>query len=255
MPPVRQPAPRVTPITLGDVLDDSEIERVLCVMAHPDDVDYGLGGTVANFTDKGFEVTYCLVTSGDAGGFDPDVPRSEIAGIREAEQTAAAKVNGVTDLRFLHYPDGQLEATLELRRDIARVIREVRPQRMVCQSPERHWSRIPASHPDHRAAGSAALDAMYPDARNPFTFADELGQLEAWSVRETWVIGGERTNHYEDVTAQFERKKTALLEHKSQITDPDGLHNLLDWWLGGNAAAAGWEKGRYAESFWVMATG
>lgn len=249
------PARRATTITLAEVIDDSDIERILCVMAHPDDVDFGLGGTVANFTDKGFEVTYCLVTSGDAGGFDPEVPRHEIAGIREAEQTAAAKVHGVTDLRFLRYPDGQLEATLDLRRDIARVIREVRPQRMVCQSPDRHWSRIPASHPDHRAAGSAALDAMYPDARNPFTFAEDLGHLEAWSVAETWVIAGERTNHYEDVTAQFERKKAALLEHKSQITDPDGLHKLLDWWLGGNAEAAGWEKGRYAEAFWVMATG
>jgi LmbE family N-acetylglucosaminyl deacetylase len=236
------------------VIEDSSIERILIVMAHPDDVDFGLGGTVANWTDKGFEVTYCMVTSGDAGGFDPGVARSEIAGIREAEQTAAAKVNGVTDLRFLGYPDGRLEATLGLRRDIARVIREVRPQRLVCQSPERHWSRMPASHPDHRAAGAATLDAMYPDARNPFTFAEELGDLEAWSVLETWVTAGERTNHYEDVTAQFERKKTALLEHKSQIKDPARLHELLDSWLGGNAQAAGWEKGRYAEAFWVIDT-
>jgi LmbE family N-acetylglucosaminyl deacetylase len=224
-------------------------------MAHPDDVDFGLSGTVANWTDKGFEVTYCIVTSGDAGGFDPSVPRSEIAGIREAEQIAAAKVVGVSDVRFLRYPDGQLEATLDLRRDIARVIREVRPQRMVCQSPERNWSRLPGSHPDHRAAGSAALDAMYPDARNPFTFADTLGDLEAWAVRETWVSGREQANHYEDVTTQFERTVAALLEHKSQITDPEGLRKLLDWWRGANAEAAGWEKGRYAEAFWVMATG
>jgi LmbE family N-acetylglucosaminyl deacetylase len=237
------------------VIDDSDIERILVVVAHPDDVDFGLGGTVANWTDKGFEVTYCLVTSGDAGGFNPDVPRSQIAGIREAEQTAAAAVNGVTDLRFLHYPDGRLEATLELRRDIAKVIREVRPQRMVCQSPERNWSRMPANHPDHRAAGEAALDAMYPDARNPFTFAEQLGHLDAWSVAETWVMSMERVNHYEDVTAQFERKKKALLEHKSQITNPDELHQLLDGWLGGNAEAAGWEKGRYAEAFWTMSTG
>lgn len=209
---------------------------------------------MANWTDKGIEVTYCMVTSGDAGGFDPDVPRPEIAAIREAEQTAAAKVNGVTDLRFLRYPDGRLEATLDLRRDIARVIREVRPQRLVCQSPDRHWTRIPASHPDHRAAGAAALDAMYPDARNPFTFADEIGHLEAWSVPETWVVAREQSNHYEDVTGQFERKKAALLEHRSQITDPDRLHSLLDDWLGSNAKAAGWEKGRYAEAFWIMAT-
>jgi LmbE family N-acetylglucosaminyl deacetylase len=196
-----------------------------------------------------------MVTSGDAGGFDPSVPRSEIAGIRQSEQRAAAAVVGVSDVRFLGYPDGRVEVTLDLRRDIARVIREVRPQRLVAQSPERHMVRMPAAHPDHIATGEATLSAMYPDARNPFAFADELGDLEAWTVRETWVFGMERVNHYVDVTAMFERKKAALLEHKSQITKPDELHNLLDWWLGGNAEAAGWEKGRYAEAFWVMETG
>jgi LmbE family N-acetylglucosaminyl deacetylase len=236
------------------VIDDSEIERILIVTAHPDDVDYGIGGTVANWTDKGIEVTYCMVTSGDAGGFDPAVPRNEIAGIREAEQTAAAKVNGVTDVRFLGYPDGRLEATLGLRRDIARVIRQVRPQRMVCQSPERHWSRIPASHPDHRAAGAAALDAMYPDARNPFTFADEIGHLEAWSAAEVWVTGMERMNHYVDITDQFETKVKALTRHESQIKDPAQLRTILEGWNGLNAEAAGFDKGRYAEAFWVIDT-
>jgi LmbE family N-acetylglucosaminyl deacetylase len=249
-----EPMPWVCPITLAPVIDDKDIERILCVMAHPDDVDFGLGGTVATWTDAGIAVTYCMVTSGDAGGFDPAVPRSEIAGIREAEQTAAAKVNGVTDVRFLGYPDGRLEVSLDLRRDIARVIREVRPQRLVCQSPERHMSRLPASHPDHLAAGEATLAAMYPDARNPFAFADSLGDLEAWSVAETWVIAMERTNHYVDVTDTFERKKAALLEHKSQITDPARLHDLLVGWLGMQAKAAGLPEGRYAEAFWVIDT-
>src|SRR6185312_11279874 len=101
--------------SLGFVLDDSEIERVLCVMAHPYDVDYGLAGTVANWTDSGIEVSYCMVTSGDAGGFDASVPREQIAGIREREQRAAAKEVGVSDVRFLGYPDGRLEVSLELR--------------------------------------------------------------------------------------------------------------------------------------------
>jgi LmbE family N-acetylglucosaminyl deacetylase len=236
------------------VIEDSEIERILCVMAHPDDVDFSSAGSIAAWTDAGVEVSYCIVTSGDAGGFDPDVPRSEIAGIRQAEQRAAAAVVGVSDVRFLGYPDGQVEVSLALRRDIARVIREVRPQRLVAQSPERHMSRMPASHPDHLAVGEATLCAMYPDARNPFAFADALGDLEAWTVPETWVIGGERVNHYVDVTHTFERKKTALLEHKSQISSPEDLHNLLTWWLGGNAEAAGWEKGRLAEAFWVIDT-
>ena len=105
---------------------DSDFTRALAVMAHPDDVDFGSAGTIAQWTAAGVEVTYCIVTNGDAGGFDPDVPRSEIGGIRQAEQRAAAKEVGVEDVRFLGYTDGRLEVTLDLRRDIARVIREVR---------------------------------------------------------------------------------------------------------------------------------
>jgi LmbE family N-acetylglucosaminyl deacetylase len=237
------------------VIEDSEIERVLCVMAHPDDVDFSTAGTIATWTDAGIDVSYCIVTSGDAGGFDPDVPRSEIAGIRQAEQRAAATTVGVSDVRFLDYPDGRVEVSLDLRRDIARVIRQVRPQRLVAQSPERHMSRMPASHPDHLAVGEATLCAVYPDARNPYAFMDDLGDLEAWTVPQTWVIGGERVNHYVDVTATYERKKAALLEHKSQISSADDLHKLLTFWLGSNAKAAGWEKGRLAEGFWTMDTG
>src|SRR5206468_10415454 len=103
-----------------------EVERALVVSAHPDDVDFGAAGTVATWTDAGVEVTYCIVTDGDAGGFDPAVPRSEIPGIRRAEQTAAAAVVGVHDLEFLGYPDGALEVSIDLRRDISRVIRRVR---------------------------------------------------------------------------------------------------------------------------------
>ncbi|HVS68454.1 MAG TPA: PIG-L deacetylase family protein [Mycobacteriales bacterium] len=234
------------------VMDDSAVERVLCVMAHPDDVDYGLAGTVAGWTDAGIHVTYCMVTSGDAGGFDPSVPRDQIAGIREREQRAAAKEVGVSDLHFLGYPDGQLEVSLDLRRDIARVIREVRPQRVVCQSPERAWERIYGSHPDHLAAGEATMCAVYPDARNPFTFADTIGQLEAWTVNEVWVSSGPRVNHYVDITKQFDRKKSALLRHESQMESAEKLHEILHFWNGSNAEAAGFPEGSYAEAFWVM---
>jgi LmbE family N-acetylglucosaminyl deacetylase len=105
------------------------------------------------------------VTDGDAGGQDEDFPRAEMPALRRAEQIAAAKCVGVHDVRFLGYPDGRVEATLDLRRDLARVIRQVRPDRVVCPSPERNYARMGASHPDHRAVGSAALDAVYPDAR------------------------------------------------------------------------------------------
>ena len=147
---------------------DAGVERILVVTAHPDDVDFGSAGSVATWTDKGIEVAYCIVTDGDAGGFDPEVPRREIAGIRQREQTEAAKEVGVAELHFLGHPDGALYPTLEVRRDISRVIRQVRPQRVVCPSPDRQLERIYASHPDHLAAGEAAICAVYPDARNPF---------------------------------------------------------------------------------------
>src|SRR3954469_14092951 len=129
----------------------TDVDRVLLVMAHPDDVDFGCAGTVALWTQAGIQVSYCIVTNGDAGGFDPAVPRSEIAAIRQAEQRAAAKLLGVEDATFLGYPDGALTVTLDLRRDTSRVIRRFRPERVVAQSPHRNWQRIYASHPDHMA--------------------------------------------------------------------------------------------------------
>jgi LmbE family N-acetylglucosaminyl deacetylase len=129
------------------VLPDAQVERVLVVTAHPDDVDFGAAGTVARFCAQGIEVVYCVCTDGDAGGFDPAVDRADIPGIRRAEQEAAAKAVGVSDVRFLGYQDGRLVVSQELRRDISRVIRDVRPQRVLIQSPERNWARLPASHP------------------------------------------------------------------------------------------------------------
>src|SRR5262249_11041684 len=152
------------------MLADSEIERILVIAAHPDDLDFGSAGTIARWTDAGIEVGYCIVTDGDAGGHDESGARAEVAPLRRAEQAAAAKQVGVEDVRFLGYPDGRVEPTLGLREDLARVIRQVRPDRVVCPTPERNYARIGVSHPDHRAVGSAALDAVYPDARNPFAF-------------------------------------------------------------------------------------
>src|SRR5450432_1363104 len=174
------------------VLDDSEIGRVLVIAAHPDDVDFGSAGTIARWTDAGIDVIYCIVTDGDAGGSDPSISRADMATLRRAEQTAAAKQVGVHDLRFLGYKDGQVEASLQLRKDLARVIRQVRPDRVTCPSPERNYARTGASHPDHRAVGSAALDAVYPDARNQFAFPELLAEeeLQPWTAREVWITGG-----------------------------------------------------------------
>ncbi len=159
------------------------VRRVLVVTAHPDDVDFGSAGTVAAFTSAGLEVTYCIVTNGEAGGSDRAMSRADMALLRQDEQRAAAAVVGVSDVRFLGHPDGMVQATIELRRDISRVIRQVRPERVVTQSPERNLEFIYASHPDHLAAGEAAVCAVYPDARNPFAHPEllDVERLEPWT--------------------------------------------------------------------------
>ena len=138
------------------MLSDSEIQRVLVIAAHPDDVDFGSAGTVARWTGAGIGVAYCIVTDGDAGGYDESMPRAEIAPMRRKEQTAAAACVGVHDLRFLGYPDGRVEPTLALRKDLARVIRQVRPERVLCPTPERNYARMPPSPPPGDRDGWAA---------------------------------------------------------------------------------------------------
>ena len=238
------------------MLRDEDIERILVITAHPDDVDFGAGGTVATWTDRGIEVSYCVITDGDAGGFDASVPRSEIPSIRRAEQEAAASVLGVDEVHWLGYPDGRLEVTLDLRRDLSRVIRKVRPQRVVCQSPQRNWERIYSSHPDHMAAGEAALCAVYPDARNDFTFTElALDEgLTGWAVPEVWVMSAPSPDVWVDTTEVISRKVKALLCHVSQHPDPDGLEERMIGWGRAIATAGGLEEGRTAEAFRVVAT-
>ncbi len=238
------------------MLDDDVVERILVVAAHPDDVDFGAAGTVATWTDAGIDVTYCIVTDGDAGGFDPGVPRSEIGPMRRREQTAAAKEVGVDELIFLGYPDGQLQPTLELRCDISRVIRQVRPQRVLIPSPERNYRRIFASHPDHLAAGEASLCAVYPDSRNEFAFPElAIEGWVPWTVPEVWVMAGPEPTHVVDITEQVERKFAALRCHESQLSDPDGMEQRVRGWLTATAEQFGLGPDRQAEVFSVIETG
>jgi LmbE family N-acetylglucosaminyl deacetylase len=231
------------------------IRRVLVVTAHPDDVDFGAAGTVAAFTTSGIEVTYCIVTNGDAGGSDRSISRAEMAQLRQDEQRAAAAAVGVSDVRFLGHPDGMVESTLELRRDISRVIREVKPERVLTQSPERNWEAIFASHPDHLAAGEAAVCAVYPDARNPFAHPELLEdeKLEPWSVAELWIMapGGRGGSIAVDTTATVQRKVDALLCHKSQIGDPDAVAERILSWAKAQGEQAGLPTGGAAELFRV----
>jgi LmbE family N-acetylglucosaminyl deacetylase len=239
------------------MLSDDEIGRILVIAAHPDDVDFGAAGTVATWTDAGLDVSYCIVTNGDAGGSDRSVSRPDMAVLRQAEQTAAAKQVGVHDLHFLGYPDGRVEPSLALRRDLARVIRLLRPDRVVCPSPERNYLRMGISHPDHRAVGSAALDAVYPDSRNPFAFPELLAEekLEPWTVREVWISGSPAPTRYVDVTDVFGRKIAALRAHQSQISDAEALEERLRGMLTSMAERGGLPAGRLAEAFQVLQAG
>ena len=237
--------------------DKAQVERVLVVSAHPDDVDFGAAGSVATWVSEGIEVSYCIVTDGDAGGFDPAVARADIPGIRQTEQRAAAAAVGVTDVTFLGHPDGALYVTHELRRDISREIRRVRPQRVVCQSPERNFERIYASHPDHLAAGEATLCAVYPDARNPYAHPLLVEEgFDEWTVDEVWIMAGGTagSSAFVDITQAFDKKVDALRCHASQVSHFDDLSGFLRQWAAGTAKLAGWEDGRLAEGFHVVNT-
>ena len=233
---------------------DKSIKRALVVVAHPDDVDFGSAGTVAFLTNRGVDVAYCLVTSGDAGGDDSTESREERIAIREDEQTAAAKEVGVTDLTFLHWPDGRVETTMALRREIARVIRSHRPHLVITQSPERNYDRIFSSHPYHMATGEATLRAVYPDARNPHAFPELVREgFKPHTVDEVWLSGVSPTMVV-DITKTFDRKYAALRRHASQVGNRKGLKKMMRTWAGDTAKRAGMKKGKLAEGFRVIAT-
>ena len=233
-------------------------DTVLVVGAHPDDIDFGCSGTIATWVDAGSDVHYVVLTDGQAGGFEPDRPRDEIPGVRRAEQRAAAEALGVSpaSVRFLGHMDGELTVTLDLRRDLSRVIREVRPDRLVCQSPVRDLASMYGSHPDHLAAGEATLCAVYPDARNPFAHPTLLAEegLEPHAVAEVWIVQGPDADTVVDITDVFDRKLAAIRAHASQLPEPGRLEERLRGWNGGVAEQAGLPDGRLAERFQVLDT-
>lgn len=222
--------------------------------AHPDDVDFGAAGTVAAWTAAGITVHYCVCTSGEASGDGSP----EMAALREAEQTAAAGQVGVRDLIFLRYPDGAVVPSLELRRDISRVIRQVRPDRVLTWSPEINWEFVPTTHPDHRAVGEATFAAVYPDARNAHAHRELLDRegLEPWTVPELWLADGPRAlrNHAVNVTDTFDKKMAALRSHASQVGGNDALEQRLRTHLADTAGRYGLGEGRLAEEFQVVNT-
>ena len=252
-------APASALATIGRVSEIDGIERVLVVVAHPDDCDFGNAATTAKWTDAGVTVSYCIVTDGDAGGSDRSITREQMAGIRRIEQTEAAAEVGVTDITFLGYPDGRLTPSIELRRDISRVIRVKQPQRVITQSPVRSFTRIFASHPDHLAAGEATLCAVYPDSRNPFAHREllEVEGLEPYSVAEVWMsAAGARV--WTSRSSMSPRPPTASWQHFAAIaaSTATGTRSSSEFAAGSRLTAKtnGLEEGHLAEQFVVIPT-
>ena len=219
------------------------LDRVMVIAAHPDDPEFGCAGTVVKWAQAGRAITYVLLTSGDKGSHDPDLRPGRLARIREEEQRAAARDLGVSQLIFLRYPDGLLENTLELRRQISSVIRQHRPHIVMTIDPWRPYQL----HPDHRAAGQAALDAIYA-AREWHLFPEQLiGDVEPWRVAEAYLFWTGNADYWEDITDCIDARISALARHASQVgLDMDKLARRIRE----RAHEAGEKPGyEYAEGF------
>lgn len=198
----------------------------MVVMAHPDDAEFGCAGAVAEWVREGWTVHYVICTDASGGGGDDATEcnadaRALITTTRKAEQRTAADILGVSEVVFLDQPDGTLQPTIELRKQIVRLLRRLRPTRVVCQSPERAWQPqmfIPRYHPDHLAAGTATLAAVYPASQNPWDFPDLLDEgLLPHRVREVLIMGAPFLNHAVEIGDTFALKIEALRAHASQV--------------------------------------
>lgn len=229
---------------------DAESQRVLLVLAHPDDPEFFCGATLAKWAREGKEIRYLLLTCGDKGGDRPDVTPEMLCGDRQVEQRAAAAIIGAQDVIFLHNRDGELVNTYAVRRDIVREIRRWRPHIIVTCDPTRlFWNDISINHTDHRTAGAAALDAVFPAAGNRMYYPDLLEEgLEPYSPKEIWMSLTNEPNMWVDVTDTIDVKIAALREHKSQIKDPVALEQRIRERLKRTDV----DRELYAESFRVI---
>lgn len=205
---------------------NGRIGTVLGVFAHPDDPEFFAGGTFAKWAQDGAEITFVIATSGDKGSADPEMTAERLAEIREDEERQAAAALGVKDVVFLRYKDGELFPTMELRRDITRLIRMKKPDVVVTLDPTVYWRGTRSiNHPDHRAIGAATLEAVFPTARDRLNFIEHERDegLETHKVTTVYIAGAAEPNMTVDVTDAIERQIESLRAHKSQISDMDKM--------------------------------
>lgn len=223
---------------------------VVAIHAHPDDQEFSVAGTLAKWAKAGTEIISVVITSGDSGSNDPqydETYKPKLALLREAEQEGANKVLGVKETVFLRYPDGMLVASLELRRELTRLIRKYKPDVVVCGDPtSRFFDNSYMNHPDHRVAADVACDAVFPSAGTRLIFPELLHQgYEPHNVRYLYMNTGEKANKWVDISDTIDAKVAALKNHVSQIGDWDVGKGMHEW-----AAASGKEHGlAFAESF------
>ena len=242
---------------MGDERSDSEYSRAMVVVAHPDDAEFGCSGTVAKWCRLGWEVVYVLCSDGSKGTEDREVTSSELIEIRRQEQIEAGKILGLKGVAFLGYPDGYLEPSLNMRRDIARQIRLHRPDILVTTNPTRDLSNGRyIGHPDHYAAGEATLAAVFPSARDHLSFPELLEEgLEPHKVSEVWMMmySRETADRYNILEEEdVEMSARALAAHASQVTEPEKAREMMKKWRGRTGERIGAD---FAESFKVFKLG
>ncbi len=208
--------------------------RVLSIHAHPDDQEFTVGGTLAKWARAGSHVATVCITSGGAGSNEhtpPEMTRDALVPIREEEQRQACRVLGIPDVIFLGFEDGMLQATLDLRRELTRVIRRFRPDAVVCGDPTvRYYGSMYMNHPDHRAASDAALDAVFPSAETRLIFPELLAEgLEPHKVRAVFIHGSDSPDTFIDISESLSAKLAALKEHRTQMGTWDPTDMITGW--------------------------
>ena len=206
----------------------------MSIHAHPDDQEFTVGGTLAKWARAGCRIVTVCITSGEGGSNDStpaEMTRAALLPVREQEQRAACRVLGIEEVVFLHYPDGVLEPSIALRRDLTRLIRRHRPAAVLCGDPSvRFYGSTYINHPDHRAAAQAALDAVFPSAETRFIFPELLDEgLVPHKVATILLHGSERSDTFVDIGAVLDVKLAALREHRSQMGDWDPAEMITQW--------------------------